>query len=309
MRLSISPLQKLDAHPGVGRGISVFVKRDDLLHPDIQGSKARKLMAVLPGVKRAFPAGVVTFGGAFSNHLQAVSVAGRLLGIPTVGLLRGEYVDLQNPTLLACQAQGMRLLQRPKIWFDAVKNGQNETLAHEFPGYFLLPEGGNTSEAMSACMAISQEIEAQLPPENAQSPLYVCVPAGTGCTAAGVVAGLTSERAETLVFPVSNHGFDRSTLLRLLPESAAGHRFRLVSDYDFGGFAKCHPDVMAFVRAFFGQNRLLPDPIYTAKMFFGTFDMLAKGAFASGSTVVLVHTGGLQGWDGFAQRYGPAGLV
>ncbi|MFN0034426.1 MAG: 1-aminocyclopropane-1-carboxylate deaminase/D-cysteine desulfhydrase [Saprospiraceae bacterium] len=317
----ISPLQIIAEHPGKERGITLFIKRDDLLHREICGSKWRKLAAFLPIVKMAHPSGIVTFGGPFSNHLQAVAAAGRIFGIHTFGIVRGQHADLQNPTLRAAQADGMMLFPIDKAEYDACKDRGDELLGRDLPRYYILPEGGQTPKSVEACAAIPWEISTQLiqqTPKIGQKPLYLCAPAGTGCTAAGIVAGLVAPNSRALVFPVSSHDFDKDTLLRMVAKTDlrdAPHwtemerRLSIVHDYTFGGFAKLHPPVMDFARSFFQQTNILLDPIYTAKMFFGVFDMLAKGDFAPGSTVVALHTGGLQGWEGFGLRYGAAGTV
>jgi 1-aminocyclopropane-1-carboxylate deaminase len=307
-KLPISPLEQIAEHPGKAQGISLFIKRDDLLHPEIQGSKGRKLGAVLPMIRESFPEGLVTLGGAFSNHLHAVAVAGRLFGIPTVGLLRGEYADLENPTLLFCQENGMRLHRLPKSQYDASREMGSTWLSNEYPNHYFLPEGGNTPQAVAACMDIPVEIAAQLPEDSSNSPIYLCTPAGTGCTAAGIVAGLTMPNSHALIFPVSSQDFDPETILRLLPVRAdMEKRFNIICDYTFGGFAKLHPPVMDFVRRFYQETNILPDPIYTAKMLYGVFDLLSNDHFPQGSTVVVLHTGGMQGWEGFMARYGKAG--
>lgn len=310
--LPISPLQLIPEHPGNSQGISLFIKRDELLHPEIEGSKGRKLAALLTKVKPSHPGGLVTFGGAFSNHLHAVAVAGRIFGIPTVGILRGEHVDLQNPTLRCCQENGMTLRRMPKAQYDVCKNQGGPLLNSEFPQSYLLPEGGNVPEALEACAAIPREITAQLlnqHPSLSGQPLYLCTPAGTGCTAAGILAGLGTPDSQVMVFPVSKHGVDPESILQLLHKAGfhdpeLKQRFNMIHHYTFGGFAKFHPPVIDFARSFFQQTNILLDPIYTAKMLFGVFDMLAKGVFAPESTVVALHTGGLQGWEGFNARYG-----
>lgn len=303
-------METIAEHPGKAQGISLFIKRDDLLHSEIEGSKGRKLLAILPKVKQNYPGGIVTFGGAFSNHLHAVAVAGRIWDFPTIGVLRGEYADFQNPTLRFCAENGMRLLPMSKTRYDTDKKLGFESLQTEFPQSYLLPEGGNTPEAVEACKTISQEVEAQLSPAFRTRPIYLCTPAGTGCTAAGIIAGLSLPNSRVLVFPVSNHDFDTGTLVRLLPRGSANNqRFDLITDYTFGGFAKFQPEVMAFVRSFFQQTNILLDPIYTAKMCFGVYELLAKAAFAPNSVVVLLHTGGMQGWEGFRQRYGASTSV
>lgn len=306
--LPVSPLHPIHDHPGKDRGISLFIKRDDLLHPQIEGSKGRKLAAIVPLIQSDYPGGLVTFGGAFSNHLHAVAVAGKLYNFPTMGILRGEYADLENPTLRFCIQQGMQLHRIPKGQYGQYKKSNFSELSNTFPGSYILPEGGNTPEAVVACASITTEIIAQLAENQAPERLYCCAPAGTGCTAAGMLSGLSSSKAQLWIFPVSSHGFDLETILRLLPDrNGLIERFRLIHDYSFGGFARLQLPVMEFVRQFYQETRIKLDPIYTAKMVFGVFDLLAKGEFPDGSTVVVLHTGGLQGWEGFEARYGLAG--
>jgi len=313
----ISPLEPIAEHPGTEAGVSLFVKRDDLVHPDIQGNKWRKLAPVLAEVKKSYPGGIITFGGPFSNHLQAVAVAGRVFNIPTYGIVRGKHVDLDNPTLRAARHNGMMLFPTPKQEYDACKHRGEELIGHEFPKYYILPEGGATRMAVESCSAIAGEIITQLRLGHTDlpstQPLYICVPAGTGCTAAGIVDGFGHQTGQVLVFPVVNKGFDAATILELLEEtrlrSAAERlvlerRFSIVRDYEFGGFAKKSAPVLDFARSFQAQTGILLDPVYTAKMMYGVYDMLAKGDFLPGSTVVAVHTGGLQGWAGFKERYG-----
>ncbi len=306
----MSPLQIIPNHPGTDRGISLYIKRDDLLHPEIDGSKGRKLAPVLSRVKAAYPGGIITFGGAFSNHLQAVAVAGRIFGIPTIGILRGAYADLNNATLLDCQANGMQLRAIPRNEYDGLKDTGYEAFSAAFPDCYVLPEGGNTPEAVVSCAHISREILTQLAPIESNIKRYCCVPAGTGCTAAGVIAGFKDTKMEVLVFPVSNHGLNKEAIQQLLPDFESDlPDFRLVEAYVFGGFAKLHSPVMEFARSFLQQTNIRLDPIYTAKMCFGVFDLLAKDAFEPDSTVIMLHTGGMQGWKGFQQRYGAAGTL
>lgn len=304
-QLPVSPLTKLEQHPGTGRGIRLYLKRDDLLHQEIDGSKARKLAALPDLVKAHYPEGIVTFGGAFSNHLHAVSVLGRLFNMPTRGILRGSYMDLDNPTLKDCSCNGMDLIPVPKTDYQAGKQDNYAYWRARFPKAFLLPEGGNTQEAVVQCRSITEEILTQLPEIDSKRRIVICCPAGTGCTAAGVASGLLPERGETWIFPVSEDGLHLAAVRQLLPESI-GYTpdMRWIPDYIFGGFAKYNEEVVAFTRHFQQQYQVLPDPVYSSKMLFGIFDLLKKDQFIEDTTVVVLMTGGRQGWRGFLHRYG-----
>ncbi|MEQ1746110.1 MAG: pyridoxal-phosphate dependent enzyme [Saprospiraceae bacterium] len=315
--LPASPLQPIAEHPGNATGITLFVKRDDLLHPDIQGNKWRKLAPVLDEVKQAFPGGIVTFGGPFSNHLQAVAAAGRVYDFPTFGIVRGLHTDLNNPTLRAARYDGMQLFPVSKQTYDEYKQNGWALAEPAFAQCYILPEGGATAAATAHCGLLAREIVEQLrksmPAREADAPLFVCVPAGTGCTAAGLVDGLEDSAGQVLVFPVVNRGFDAGSVLHWLdgvyprsPKERAEleRRFSIVRDYEFGGFAKKNALVLDFEQAFQTSTGILLDPVYTAKMLYGIWDMLANGCFPPSSTVVAVHTGGLQGWAGFLERYG-----
>jgi 1-aminocyclopropane-1-carboxylate deaminase/D-cysteine desulfhydrase-like pyridoxal-dependent ACC family enzyme len=315
--IPISPLEAIAEHPGKEMGIQLFVKRDDLLHPEIQGNKWRKLAPLLTQVQKSHPGGIITFGGPFSNHLQAVAVAGRIFDIPTFGIVRGKRADLNNPTLSVARHNGMMLFPVAKEEYDSCKNRGEELIGREFPQYYILPEGGSTGLAVESCSDITREIITQLrqqkPAIEPHQPLYICVAAGTGCTAAGIIGGFDRKNGQVLVFPVVNKDFEVHTILRSLDESCLRSQaemvelerhFSIIRDYEFGGFAKKRQPVLDFADSFRQQTGILLDPVYTAKMMYGVYDMLTQGDFPAGSTVVAVHTGGLQGWDGFKERYG-----
>ncbi len=300
-----SPLTLVTDHPGQSAGITLYIKRDDLLHPTVQGSKWRKLEPIIQLIQNQHYAGILTYGGPFSNHLQAVAAAGQYYGFPTVGVVRGLAANLSNPTLAFAQSGGMQLIPVTKQDYDARKNSPRlNDITLQFPNYFSLPEGGATSLAVDNCQRIAEEIQQQLPVEQPKS-LIVCVPAGTGCTAAGVIAGL-GDAGETWIFPAVNYGVEEADIQHYLTDYQFGTlpNFRFVREYTFGGFAVYQPELIEFVHTFRRQTNILLDPIYTSKLMFGVFDLLAKGHFAPGSVIVALHTGGLQGWDGFQQRFG-----
>lgn len=283
---------------GVFHGVQLYIKRDELLHPAISGNKWRKLAPVLEGFSDSGYAGILSFGGAFSNHLQALAAAGKEYQIPTAAIVRGAAADLHNPTLRFVAESGTRIHRITKQAYDqGPGHPEVDGILSRYPGYLVLPEGGASEQAVQSCRTIATEI---LEHHVMESPLFVAVAAGSGTTAAGIVEGL-GDRGKVLVFPATASGVQRSTISRHLKR---GGSFDLVPDYDLGGFAAYTPELIEFIRNFNAQHGILLDPIYTGKMLLGIFDLIEQGYFPKTSTVVAVHTGGLQGWQGYCQRYG-----
>jgi 1-aminocyclopropane-1-carboxylate deaminase/D-cysteine desulfhydrase-like pyridoxal-dependent ACC family enzyme len=311
-KIPVSPLHPITWHPGLDAGVSLYLKRDDLLHPEVHGNKWRKLAPLLAQVRETHPKGIITFGGPFSNHLHAVAAAGRLFNFPTFGIVRGLSTDTDNPTLRAAQQNGMRLLPVSREMYRDLKVHAAALLGTEASQYFVLPEGGATRLAVENCASITREIFSQLPgPRLPDTPVFICVPAGTGCTAAGIISSFEVKNGQVLIFPVVNRGFEAPAILQQMLEAGVPaqpdeleKRFGIIRDYELGGFAKLHLPAYEFALEFERQTGILLDPVYTSKMMFGIYDMLANGKFPPGSTVVALHTGGLQGWDGFNARYG-----
>jgi 1-aminocyclopropane-1-carboxylate deaminase len=271
----MTPLQEILNHPGQKHNIRLFIKRDDLVHPTIQGNKWRKLHLLLESI--AINKGIITFGGAFSNHIHAVAAAGKAYNFPTIGILRGKYVDLNNPTLAFAQTQGMVLHPIDKRDYDAKSGVKIDEILTLYPDFYQLPEGGSTEYGVEGCKEISKEIIQQLQDFDLPAPYHVCVPAGTGCTAAGVILGLG--------------------LKGKYPIQMTDYQF-IEKDYTFGGFARMTPELRIFIEKFNTETGILLDPVYTGKMMFGIFELLALGYFGTNAVVVALHTGGLQGWDG-----------
>lgn len=291
----MTPLQPLTWHAAAAAGVRVWIKRDDLNDPYVQGNKARKLAPLL--AQRHMLKGILTMGGAYSNHLYAVAYAGAQAGISTVGIVRGTAANLDNATLTAARAAGMHLHRVSKVAYDAgFEDAAMQAIVQQYPDFVQLPSGGNTRAALEACKALGGEILAQLPQPLPQ-PLHICIAAGTGCTAAGLVAGLAGA-AHTWVFPAAPLPADG-----LLAQQPAGH-YTVVSPPAGRSFALKSDALLAFARQFRQETGVLLDPIYTLKMAYTLSQMLDKGTFAAGDTLVLVHTGGLQGWAGFQERWG-----
>jgi 1-aminocyclopropane-1-carboxylate deaminase/D-cysteine desulfhydrase-like pyridoxal-dependent ACC family enzyme len=298
-----APLQEL-AHRR--RGLRLFVLRDDERYlPAYPGDRAfggnkwRKLQHNLLAAREQGYRTLLTFGGAYSNHLAATASAGRLFGFRSVGVVRGE-ADSDNPTLRHARRCGMQL-----HFLDRSAYRQKETpeirqaLLDRFGPCYVLPEGGTNALALQGCRAYAGEITEQL---GGAPPDYLVAACGTGGTLAGIITGLTG-RTQAIGLSVLKGGFLQKEIAMLLDEPAAPD-WTVLDDYHFGGYARFRPPLIDFINRFRTETGIPLDPIYTGKLFYGVFDLLEKDYFPPGSTVAVLHSGGLQGVAGFNERFG-----
>lgn len=280
-----SPVQRLENPFPDPVNIRLFLKRDDLLHPQVSGNKWRKLKYNLLAACEQGHTTLLTFGGAYSNHLYATAAAGHVFGFNTIGIVRGDELARKplNPTLAFCQSCGMHLhFVSRDDYRRKDKPGFLTDFLTEFGPCYSLPEGGTNALAIRGTAEIMPEIVNQL----GFSPDYVCCSVGTGGTVAGL-AQSAPDGTEVLGFLALNAPDFRLNSL------ATG--VELLTNYHFGGYAKTTPELLKFIRAFEAQNKVLLEPIYTGKMLYGLYDLARQGYFSDGATVVAVHTGGLQG--------------
>lgn len=287
-----SPIQEWQDSLFIIKNIRAFIKRDDRLQLSptaaFCGNKWRKLKYNLLEARRLEYYTLITFGGAYSNHLAAVAEAGQLFGFHTIGIVRGEPYFPLNPTLQFCVKCGMELQY---VTREDYKN-KNDTdfinkLDLKLENYYILPEGGTNDLAIKGCQQIVMEIESQL----TLMPDYIAVACGTGGTLAGIAAGLKGKSKAI--------GF--SVLKEVTPDSSDVTSFN--TNYHFGGYAKFTPELIHFINHFKRKHGIALDPIYTGKLFFGLYDLIQNDYFPSGSTIVAIHTGGLQGIAGFNERH------
>lgn len=272
------------------KGVRVYVKRDDMIHPFISGNKWRKLKHTLEKARAEDKKLLVTFGGAYSNHLLATACAGAKFGFQTIGFVRGEEVN--NPTLMLCKLFGMelRFIDRERYRNKKevfVTNFQQDTSA------MFIDEGGAGEDAVEGCSELVGELK--------QNYDHIFCAAGTGTTAAGILRGVQQRGMDTRVHVVpvlKNAGF--------IGEEIAGYvktvQMQLHLDYHFGGYAKTTPELLDFVSSFAAGTGILLDQVYTGKMFFSAYDLLKRNHFPQGSSILLIHTGGLLGLMGQAEK-------
>ncbi|HEY4714398.1 MAG TPA: pyridoxal-phosphate dependent enzyme, partial [Aquirhabdus sp.] len=252
-------------------GIKLHLKREDRLHPTISGNKFRKLKYNLIEAKAQGLISLLTFGGAYSNHIAAVAAAGLECGFQTIGIIRGEELADKipdNPTLRQAQNLGMKLHfisrsdYRRKTDVDFI-----EQLKQQFGVFYLIPEGGTNQLAVQGCEEI-------LTAQDKQYFDYICCAVGTGGTIAGIINS-TSNTQKTLGFPALKGDF----LFNEIRQWTTRSNWDLCLDYHFGGYAKTTPELLQFIQQFQQKTDIEIEPIYMGKMLFGIFDLIEKGYF------------------------------
>lgn len=301
----LTPLQKID-HPLFSRhDVELFIKREDLVHPLISGNKWYKLKHNLLHARAQGFTRLVSFGGAFSNHLHALAFAGHYFGFETIGYIRGEVSEPLNPTLADAVGWGMRLeplsrsQYRRRHEIDFVQQ-----LVEPLQRCFVIPEGGANEWALAGCADIVTGISQQLPDYD-----YVCLPCGTGATLAGVTAALAvSEHAgnvQVLGFSAlkGNKSLVGEVSTMLTDFTGADiNNWQIIDEFHGGGFAKITPELIAFMQQWYQQTGIALEPLYTGKMLLGLCELVERGFFPAGAKIVAVHTGGMQGIRGMQAK-------
>ncbi|QCW98849.1 1-aminocyclopropane-1-carboxylate deaminase/D-cysteine desulfhydrase [Aggregatimonas sangjinii] len=282
------------------KNVSLYLKREDLLHPFISGNKYRKLKYNLLAAQEGGYDTLLTFGGAYSNHIAATAFAGQENRLRTIGIIRGEELYQKwetNPTLKFAHQNGMQFKFVPR---DVYRNKTDrqflKALTSEFGSFYLLPEGGANLEAVQGCEEI-------LNPEDARFQV-LCSCVGTGGTLAGISNSAQAEQ-EVLGFPALK-GDSRLPARQVLNQDirkfAKKENWKLISGYDFGGYAKITTELVKFINSFKAETGIPLDPVYTGKMLFGIIDMVRKNRFQPGTAILAIHSGGLQGITGMNQK-------
>lgn len=279
------PNQIIEGFPN----ISLSIKREDLIHPFVSGNKFRKLKYNLLEAAAQNQKQILTFGGAFSNHIAAVAAIGQLYQIKTIGVIRGEElvnsID-ENPTLRFAKSCGMQLdfISRT-AYRNKTETSFLKQLEQKWGSFYLIPEGGTNALAIKGCEEILTEADADFD--------FICCAVGTGGTISGLINSAKGHQ-KILGFPALKGDFLKEEICRF----ATNQHWDLILDYHFGGYGKITPELVNFINQFFLKTSIPLDPIYTGKMVFGVIDLIQKGYFPEGSKILMIHTGGLQGIEG-----------
>jgi len=267
----------------------LYLKPEYDIHPIISGNKFRKLKYNIENLNKGNYSGILTFGGAFSNHIAATAAAGNILGIPTVGVIRGLELasnDNINPTLKSAVENGM------KLEFISRKDYRNKShdkfiksLLKKYSEYYIIPEGGTNNLAVKGCEEILCENDLIFD--------VVCCSVGTGGTISGII-NASNPNQKVFGFPALKNPQIHKDICKFVKQS----NWKLFCDYHFGGYARVNSDLIRFMNKFKMDFKITLDPVYTSKMIYGVFDLIKKQVISEKDKVLIIHTGGIQGIEG-----------
>ncbi len=285
-----TPIQEVHDVAFDQAGVRLLIKRLDLVHPVISGNKWYKLKYNLLAAREQDFGTLLSFGGAYSNHIHALAGAGAEYGFNTIGVIRGEEHSPLNPTLQFAVDHGMQLHYLNRADYR-LKNSPEiiARLKAEFGDFYLIPEGGSNGLAVKGCAEIIGDID--------QAFDVIACACGTAGTLSGLIAGLQGERQALGLAVLKGAGFLGGEVRSLLSESGNKQyeNWQINLDYHFGGYAKTKPELLEFIHRFEAAHAIPLEPVYTGKLMFALYGLITTGNFQRGQTVLALHSGGLQG--------------
>lgn len=296
LRKMISEVKKSDNQQLVLQNnpdVTLYIKREDLLHPHISGNKYRKLKYNLQQARLENKTTLLTFGGAYSNHIAATAAAGKEFGFNTIGVIRGEELSAENPsspTLHFAKSNGMQLhfISRENYRLKDTAEFLLK-LEQQFGDFYLIPEGGTNSLAVKGCEEILTDEDACFD--------FICAAVGTGGTISGLV-NTSKVHQKVIGFSALKGDF----LSEEVKKWTGKNNWHITDGYCFGGYAKINRDLIEFINQFKQETGIQLDPVYNGKMMYGIFKMIAEEKFPKKSRILAVHTGGLQGIAGMNEN-------
>ena len=307
---SVTPIQYVEYRNPEGKRVPLWVKRDDLIHPSISGNKWRKLKYSIMHAKAQGFEGIVSFGGAFSNHIAALAAAGKLVGMKTIGLIRTHEIDFNNPTLKQARDNGMQLIAVSRLEYKQRNDPSYLTkIATRHPNYFVVPEGGSNALAPLGLGELAKEIQADV---SANVQLngkvdYIACAIGSGGTIQGLLEALPNQPfiGELVVNDAELIKQLSGLYLQEHPqEDSQEHlhnnlrRLTLSSHSICGGYGKVNKELVSFCDDFYKQTNIPIEPIYTGKLFYSLCHYSKQLGIKTTDKVLAIHTGGLQGIKG-----------
>lgn len=269
------------------KNLHLSILRLDQIHENIPGNKLFKLICFLQEAKKFRAKKILTFGGAYSNHLAATAFACSQLNIASIGIVRGEKADSSSQTIQFCEEHGMKLQFISREDFSKIREKSFlEKLENLYGEHILINEGGFSIRGKEGA-ALIQDFYID------KGFSHICLAVGTATTFAGLVDA-NEKGIAILGFGVVKNMHDIPKRFQELKVSSL-KKYTFINDYHFGGYAKRNPHLIAFMNRFYEENKIALDFVYTGKMMYGVYDLIRKNYFAKGSKILCIHTGGLQG--------------
>ncbi len=283
-----SKIQELKLNIKNSNKIRLFIKREDLIHDVVSGNKWRKLNYNFKYIKEKKIKKILSFGGAYSNHLHALSWLAKKNDIKSYGLVRGCESSIENPTLSFCKKNKMNLFFLERSTYRNNKNNNPifNTIIKSEENIFVIPEGGFNELGIKGCEEIMNEVNSHYD--------IICCSIGSGCTAVGIIKSLKSDQ-----FFLGFSSFkNNSQIKNIISKKVKNFNWKINSEYNFGGFGVVTDELKKFIKDFNNSYGIMLDPIYTSKLFFGLFEMISENKLPKDSRILVLHTGGLQGLQG-----------
>lgn len=291
---NVTPVEELiDFHPD----IRVWVKRDELIHPILSGNKWRKLKYNLIQARKEGKTTLVTKGGYYSNHIAAVSEAGKIFGFNTIGIIRGEQPVNFGYTLQLAINNKMNLVFSSRNEFSDININDFENYTGNLDNVMFIPEGGTNEWALPGCNELVVEINNQID----FIPDTWAVSVGTGGTIAGMLQAMP-QNSSLLGFSALKTDYHKTEILKLAGFPITEQRLIITDRFSGKGYAKVSNELIEFINSFYDKYKIALDPAYTGKMMFGINQLAKENYFKPGSNIVAIHTGGLQGVMGYHEK-------
>lgn len=293
-----SPLQEINTALFNKHRIKVFIKRDDLIHPIISGNKWRKLKYNLLAAKNTDKQGIISFGGSYSNHIHALAFACHQERLNCIGIIRGEESYHTNFTLSWAKHWGMSLnFVDRKTYRMRANSDYLQALQTQYPQHLIVPEGGSNRLALPGVSEVIDELNQQVDFDT------LITPVGSGGTLAGLIQGDNNQHNLLGIAVLKQQGYLSQAVKDLLPQSQQHlNNWQINDEFHRGGYAKFSKEDAQKILLFSQQSGINFEPVYSGKMLLALLDLVEQGYFSAGHRIVLLHTGGLQGLGGLAER-------
>ena len=300
-------IENVGHRDAIAAGVNLLMARADQIHPLASGNKFYKLKPHIEYAKANGINQLISFGGAYSNHIHALAMMANEYEFESVGIIRGEQEYANNPTLTAVRKAGMKLEFITRKEYK-VRNDEKylANLQKRYPHALIIPEGGSSQLAISGCSELAKDINAKTINDKNNYSDILAIASGTGASFAGLVCGLEESQQAISYAVLKDPSLEGRIASFIDKEVIKGENIKSsnysIEQADYGGYAKFDDEHLAFILDWLEQTGILLDPIYTSKMCRRLVEQISSGQFKQGTSITMVHSGGLQGWLGMQDK-------